>query len=392
MKNKEKVLHIEERFHPLMGYQLNFFAKYHSEKVDFHILTSKSLSLWNVDINTILDADKEFEKKYNVKIHRIDARFDRPNKRNILLKNFKKAIYNINPDIIFLHGIESFTALKFFAAFNSLKKYKIFTDTHTLYNQFKDTLTSKLNFWLFDKIVVPKINKNNIISFGTVPENIEILEKKYNIKKELIYELPIGTDFKQYYFSQTDRDELRNSFLENENTSVLIYTGKFDYAKRPHLILEAVRLLENNLKKELFILFIGAKKSDYYSKYFESLKFENHRISFVILPFIDSKELFKYYSMADFAVLPTENSLSALDMQACKLPVIMQNDITNADRLQKGGLVFEQNNVQELAEKINILHDDVYLRKTLSNEGYSFVKQKFNYLDIVKKMEEIILR
>ncbi|MEZ5071174.1 MAG: hypothetical protein R2751_09435 [Bacteroidales bacterium] len=41
-----KVLHIEDRFHPDMGYQINYFARYHHPSCEFYILTSGSTRLW----------------------------------------------------------------------------------------------------------------------------------------------------------------------------------------------------------------------------------------------------------------------------------------------------------------------------------------------------------
>ena len=391
MTKKTKILHIEERFHPAMGYQVNFFAKYHSDKFDFHILSSNSLSIWKSNILEVKKEDKDFEKNYNVKIYRVDALFDRENKRNILLKGVKKEVDKIKPDIIFLHAIESFTALVFFIKFANYKKIKIVTDTHTLYNQFKDTISSKLNIWLFKKIVIPKINKYKIVSFGTVPENVEILKKSYGISEDLVTELPIGTDFNQYEFSGKYRKTLRDKFLIDDETTVLLYTGKFDNNKQPHLILEAVKRIEDQIHQKMVLFFVGAKPSAYYDKHFSSVDFFNKNIKVHILQFVDSKELFKYYSMADFAVLPTENSLSAIDMQACKLPVVMQNDTTNSDRLKEGGLVYSKNNIDELSEIILKLLNDKTLIKTLGEKGYLYVKQKFDYIEIVKKLESLLL-
>ncbi|MCF6185766.1 MAG: hypothetical protein L3J56_14300, partial [Bacteroidales bacterium] len=43
---KIRIVHIEDRFHPDMGYQLNYTAKYHDKNIEMHIITSNSLSLW----------------------------------------------------------------------------------------------------------------------------------------------------------------------------------------------------------------------------------------------------------------------------------------------------------------------------------------------------------
>jgi len=41
-----KILHIEDRFHPGLGHQINNFAKLHDPNIEFHILSSNSFYPW----------------------------------------------------------------------------------------------------------------------------------------------------------------------------------------------------------------------------------------------------------------------------------------------------------------------------------------------------------
>jgi hypothetical protein len=120
-----KVLHIEDRFHPDLGHQINNFAKMHDARIEFHILSSDSFLPWKgTDSQKILDvSDKEFEKKYNVVIHRTDTLFEIHSR--VWMKGLKEKILDINPDIIFAHGIEVFSTIRIILSGLS-KKYKIF--------------------------------------------------------------------------------------------------------------------------------------------------------------------------------------------------------------------------------------------------------------------------
>lgn len=91
--------------------------------------------------------------------------------------------------------------------------------------------------------------------------------------------------------------------------------------------------------------------------------------------------------MADFAVFPDENTLSALDAQACALPVIMQEDMTNNERLEKGGLTFARGDLKDLSEKILWMIENPGQRKKLGLAGQEYIKAKFDYRRIVEKME-----
>jgi glycosyltransferase involved in cell wall biosynthesis len=388
-KSKVKILHIEDWFHPEMGYQLNFISKYHSPIDEMIILTSNSFLLWSdSDANNIQNLDQEFELKNNVKIIRLPVKFARPRKYNIWLCNLKKTILEINPDVIYFHGFETITSFRIM--FSSLsRKLKIFSDTHTLLNQFDNSFSTKMYLFFVKNFLAKRANKRNLKIFSTTLENKNILIEKFGINPENVFESAIGTDTHQYYFDEEEKLKLRKSIGINENELVVLYTGKFNFTKQPHLILEAFKIIENEIQTPVNLVFVGSKNEDYFNQYF-NFHFENENIKMQILPSVNSKELFKYYSMADFAVFPKENTLSALDAQSCKLPIIMEDDITNAERLKEGGLIYEANNLNDLAKKILTLLNDKELRNKLSENGYSYVIEKYDYQNIIKKIEEII--
>jgi glycosyltransferase involved in cell wall biosynthesis len=95
--------------------------------------------------------------------------------------------------------------------------------------------------------------------------------------------------------------------------------------------------------------------------------------------------------MADIIVFPKENTLSALDAQACKLPVILEEDNTNTERLQKGGLVYRKNDLTDLADKINSLLTNKSLRLKLGSEGNQYVRTHYDYTKIIENMEKVLL-
>ena len=191
-----KVLHIEDRFHPGMGYQINFFARYHRPDYEFIILTSDSSRLWTAsdDASDLRIVDKDFEKKYKVSVIRLATRLDRRNRQNLWLKGLIRAIRDTDPDILYVHTIESYSSLRVLLSRRTLSDYKVFFDTHTLLNQFQSGLKFKLHLWFFRKVASRRMVRYNARVFATVPENQMILEKKYGIPADRILYSPIGTD------------------------------------------------------------------------------------------------------------------------------------------------------------------------------------------------------
>lgn len=383
-----KVLHIEDRFHPDMGYQPNFFAKYHSPEYKFYLLTSDSFNIWECnDTKEIFEVrDKEFEKANNITIIRLPALLVRENRNNLWLKRLIKTIDEINPDIIYVHAFESLTSLRIVLSGKTLSKYRFYFDTHTLLNQFNRSLKFTLYLWLIKKIISGRLNKRNIKIFATVTENFEILTKVYGVHSGNIFYSPIGTDLEIFHFDNISRETLRKQFNIKDEDIALLYTGKMNYQKNPHLILHAIKLLERDIHTTLHIFFIGPAQNKYIKEYFNE-KFLNENIRLYLLPAAPVYELYQWYSMADFAVFPKENTLSALDAQACHLPVIMEKDTTNCERLKEGGLVYEKGKLESLAENILILLKDPQFRRKIGKAGAEYIKRKYDYKLITRNME-----
>ena len=386
-----KILHIEDRFHPEMGYQLNFFSKYHNPEDEIIILSSSSFSLWEgSDARDIMDKrDHEFEKKYNVKIVRLPAYLDRKGKYNIWLKGLINKIIEINPDIVYTHAIETYSSIRVIFSGRIRRKFAIVSDTHSLLNQFSSNTRFKLAFWLYRMIIISLVNKHKIKVFYTTEENRIILLEHYNINSGLIESALIGTDSSVYYYDEKARQEVRSELDIKADDFVLLYTGKFSYTKQPHLILDAVQKIKEKINRKLWLVFLGAADQKYMSEHFRKL-INTEYISTLILPAVRNTELYKYYSVADLAVFPQENTLSALDVQACRLPVIMEDDFTNRERLSAGGRLFEKGNTSDLGLQILYLIENPAELKSLASAGQKFVLENYDYKAIIGKMEAVL--
>ncbi len=157
-----------------MGYQLNFTAKFHRKEIGMHIVTSESLKLWSHDktltAEVIREKDRDFEKKHGVHIHRLPVRYEKKHGYNMLMSGIVKKIYQLKPDVLFVHAIESYTAFLLLSKKRIYQDFLVCCDTHTLYNQFSNSLIEKVYFSLFKNIVVSKIRKYKIPVFYTASE------------------------------------------------------------------------------------------------------------------------------------------------------------------------------------------------------------------------------
>lgn len=387
-----RILHIEDRFHPSMGYQPNFFAKYHDPLHEFHILSSDSFSIWDgTDREHILNTlDKDFEKRYGIKIHRARAFWAKGRKFNIWLRKLKRNIRQIDPDIIYVHFIETYTAARIILNPALRRRYRIFTDTHNLMNQYSNSLKHIFYYRFFVRMTGQQANKSGIKVFATVKENFRMLTDIYRVKEENILFSPIGTDLEQYRYDKEAGTLLRQEMGILPGETVVLYTGKINHLKEPHLILLALQMIEDQIDDPLAVVFVGSRAAEYYDRYFNII-LKNKQIRIFHQDAVSSSRLYAYYSMADLAVFPKENTLSALDAQACRLPVIMDDEPTNRERLEKGGILFRKGDISDLAQKILTLIENCELRVQLGQAGYEFVKDRYDYRSITGKMEKDLL-
>ena len=177
---KVKIIHVEDRFHPEMGYQLNFTAKFHRKDVDMHIVCSNSLRLFSsegLNESQIKQMDDDFEKRHNIKIHRLPIKYEKQQGYNLLMKGLLRKIHSLKPDVLFVHAMESYTAFQLLSKKHLYRRYLICTDTHTLDNQFKGGGIEKLYFRLFKQRVIKNLKYFNAPVFYTATENKNILLK-----------------------------------------------------------------------------------------------------------------------------------------------------------------------------------------------------------------------
>ena len=388
-----RIVHVEERFHPDMGYQLNFTAKFHRKEIEMHIITSESLKLWShnksLTAEVIRKKDQTFEKEHGIHIHRLPVKYEKKHGYNLLMAGIVDKINELKPDVLFIHAIESYSA---FILLNNRKLSRdllICFDTHTLYNQFSDSLIEKLYFSLVKMFVISKIKKHNIPVFYTAAENREILINRYGIDTKNVYPYLIGTDSNVFYPDPEAGEQLRRELGISTDKKVILYAGKFNYPKSPHLLVDALKLVENTIPESVLVM-VGGKNEEYFNEHFkEDSPFKN--IQLKVLDAVNVSQLNSYYNMADVVVFPKENTLSALDCQLTETPVVMEEDMTNSERLQKGGLTYKPGNLDDLGKKIKILLNDDSLRKTLGAEGRQFISDNYSYKNIVSDVEGVII-
>lgn len=374
-----KIIQIEDFFHPDAGYQVNVLTKYLVKSgYEVSIFTSemkkvpKTLTSF-FGLDNLSLKDKAYEDKYGVKITRFPLRAYALN-RYIYTKEIFRAIKETNPDIIFVHGNDSYIGLKILM---NPQKYHcaVITDSHML----KMASTSKFSRLFreyYKRFVTPKIIKNNIPVIRT--QNDDYVEACLGIPLERCPFIPLGSDVLLFHPDQKKRETFRRTNNISSDAFVFTYAGKLDEAKGADLLAKAIkeRFVCN---RDVVFLIVGNAKGEFGEKV-ETLfnESENRIIRYDTQSY---ENLAIFFQASDIAIFPKQCSLSFYDAQACALPVISENNNINIERnSHDNGFCFNSGDYMSLHMTIQkVLKMDRATINRMSSNALQYIIENFNY-------------
>lgn len=382
-----KILHVEDYFDPLAGYQINELIYANKDLNDeVYLITSNDMSPFHKQVDVSLD--EQFAKKTGVKIYRLESIVNISNR--IILKDLKKTIRKINPDIVFMHGIGDFKDLQLWQKKGS---YKLIRDCHMSWVASKNKLRHffYLFYRLFFASIINSTNKYDVI-FALGDEEYEYL-RKLGINDNKIGYLKHGYNNSVMYYDECERNIIREKYKFDKDDIVISYIGKFNYSKRPDLIIDIIDKLDQTFIDDykIKLLFIGPKDEEYMEKVF-NLKRYNMKNKMQIL--IDSSkpfvELRKYYSASDICIFPKETTLSSIHAQICGCPVIMENYKSNRERVINNNNLYPVDNlIKSLDVLKNIIEKSEYEKNRNLNNIYLLEDREYKkQIKIIRNMIE----
>ncbi len=387
-----KIVHWDEAFHPLFGYQINLLAKYQAmQGHDVTIISSKNINSFPVfkqfDNSNLSDAemDEEYSKKYNVKIIRWPWRKSFLAKNRIIhKKGFVQLLSNIEADIIFVHTNDTLSSIKIAKKYKKIKKPLIF-DNHMLdmasKNPFRKLFRSYFRFR-----ITPLIKKNKWIVIRTQDDPYII--KHFGVPVSQAPYLSFGTDLSIFHTDETQKKEFIEKYNLYNDTLTFIYTGKLTDDKGGFLLANA--FLKSFDGRRVNLIVVGNSFGEY-GQSVEDL-FKNSENKIVRFPTQNYVNLPVFYQSADISIFPKQCSLSFFDAQACGLPVIAEDNNINIERLShNNGSVFLNGNVNDLRktiEKYILMNKDNLIKERINSVKY--IKKYFDFSIIAEDYSKII--
>jgi glycosyltransferase involved in cell wall biosynthesis len=149
--------------------------------------------------------------------------------------------------------------------------------------------------------------------------------REYSVANERIARIPMGVNISRFNcVSSEQKREIRNR-LGIKDRPTLVFSGRVEPRKRPHLLVEAMAEVINKHRQDCQLLLVGPtdRNAEYADEIREIISAAGISESVNLVGF--TREIESYLQAADFFALPSENEgmpAAMVEAMACGLPCL----------------------------------------------------------------------
>ena len=305
-----KIVHIDftGTFNETMSYQENIIPKYNA-KDGHEVIMITTCYEWDNEGKVIYSPSVDKMMGNGVRLIRLEYvkiinKFITSKIRRV--NNFYMLLKQLCPDIIFVHGLQTFellTVVKYIKR-NPLKKLLI--DNHA---DFSNSASNILSKYILHKIIwryfanyaEPYTSK----FYGVLPARVDFLINIYKLPRNKCELLLMGADDEKVFMSRNSniRQQIRNELGISESDFLIITGGKIDIEKKQTItLLRAIHELNiPNVKLLLFGSIIKELKKEI------DQFVDNKRIHYI--GWINSEDVYNYFVASELAIFPGRHSV-----------------------------------------------------------------------------------
>jgi len=385
-----KIVHVEDFFHPDAGYQCNVLLKYlvnfgHEVTIitaELDIIPDRLISFFGRE--GIEQRDREFEANYGVRIIRFPA-WKYFSGRVIFQRGLLETICSCHPDIVYVHGNDTFTGL-----WTTLHQKKLdcplIMDSHMV-DMASENKFRSLFYLFYRTFITPIIKKHNIQVIRTADD--EFVQTRLGIPISQAPVISFGSDTLLFHPDKECRNAWRKEKHISDDAFIILYAGKMDVAKGGKLLAD-MTCLPIDTNREIIYMIIGNTTGEY-GKEVES-RFSESPYRVLRFPTQKYTDLASLFKVADLALIPRQCSLSLYDFCACGLPVLAENNPINIGRCShNNGWTFAAENLGDFKKKLEhiLALDDADWQKA-SKDATAFIMESYDYKVKAREYEDAI--
>lgn len=390
-----RIAHVIDYFQPQVGYQETYLALKQQELGhDVHVVTSDRYHprVAGEDNYGRIVGVGSFREE-GILVHRLPCLIEYKSSAVPIIRNLRKTLKEIKPDVVHCHHLFSPTAFLVARCKQDIG-YTLVYDTHAAdFNTcFTDTLPKRVYHLFFRNALMPRIKKeaDKIIAVGGGER--EFVCREFGMRPEDVDVIPLGADTDLFRFNEKDRENMRKKLGLNEDSVLLIHAGKLSPGKNIQLLLDAVASLmheKNNLK----LLLIGRGDREYINELRRVINAKNLSEQVIFHDFVKPKELPGFYSAADIGVWPGDPSAGIQEAMSVGLPLVVAGMLSVSHLTDRDFVLsFPRDDVEKLRDRVNRLVVDSKLRLRLGSESRVFIEKEFSWDTIARKFINIYER
>ena len=220
-----------------------------------------------------------------------------------------------------------------------------------------------------------------------------LIKKIHHLKDSQVKVISVGVNLDDLKIEDT-KEDLRRKFNISSDSKILLSVGRHVERKNFGLVITAlgeIKKIRPNVSIQYFLVGEGPETENLKN----IVKKLNLEKDVTFLGNCDIETRNKFYKMSDIFLMPSitkKNDIEGfgivfLEANYFKVPVIgtKTGGIVEAIIDGKTGFLINQNNLDDLIEKILFLLDNENIRKDFGEKGYKRVVEEFQWKNIVNK-------
>lgn len=362
------------------SYQENLLPRYH-KKNGYDVEIIASLDTFNEYGQLVIgDGPNEYRNEDGILVRRLKYRINKIDKK---LKRFYGVFASLSksrPDVIFIHGCQFLDIYKVIKYIKLYPSVRVFVDNHADFSNSARNLFSKviLHRILWRKCaqsILPYVTK----FYGVLPSRVDFLNEVYGIPRDSVELLLMGADDDLLIEAVSGASSLRKRLDISEGDFIIVTGGKIDFAKQE--VLNLMRAIKQLNYQHVKLLVFGSVIPEI-KKEFDSLLSEN----VIYLGWINSKESYSYFQMANLIVFPGRHSVFWEQVVAQQKPMLVKYwpGTTHVD-IGENVLFLKQADTKEIEEQISNIVDNPQILAGITRGAQSDKSKNFLYSKIALK-------
>lgn len=232
-----------------------------------------------------------------------------------------KGVYSLisefSPDIIMFHGMAAYELLNVTKYVRKHPDVKLYVDSHEDYNNSARNFVSKyLLHGLFYRNIIKRCLPYISKVFYITEEVKEFVCNEYKVPENMVEFYPLGGELISNQEKLEWREKIRKEINVDEDTLVLMHSGKLDALKRTEVIIEGL----NNVQSDKVLLLIAGTIPPEDEKLWNAVR-NNPKVRW--LGWLNPEELRQYLCASDVYVQPGSQSATAQNAICCGIPVML---------------------------------------------------------------------